>query len=103
MSSGMSAAKTLTCDVAIVGSGPTGMTLAHLLGQAGVKVILIERNATTVTQPRAVSIDDEALLASIPHPAGCCHQSNAQWLLFCRSRHSFHQMDCHTAHSRTLA
>jgi len=61
MSSGMSAAKTLTCDVAIVGSGPTGMTLAHLLGQAGVKVILIERNATTVTQPRAVSIDDEAL------------------------------------------
>jgi 3-(3-hydroxy-phenyl)propionate hydroxylase len=61
MSSGMSAAKTLTCDVAIVGSGPTGMTLAHLLGQAGVNVILIERNATTVTQPRAVSIDDEAL------------------------------------------
>ena len=61
MSSGMSAAKTLTCDVAIVGSGPTGMTLAHLLGQSGVNVILIERNATTVTQPRAVSIDDEAL------------------------------------------
>lgn len=57
----MSMAQTLTCDVAIVGSGPTGMTLAHLLGQAGVRVILIERNASTVTQPRAVSIDDEAL------------------------------------------
>lgn len=49
------------CDVAIVGAGPTGMTIAHLLGQAGVRVLLIERNATTVTQPRAVSIDDEAL------------------------------------------
>ena len=57
----MSAEKTLTCDVAIVGAGPTGMTLAHILGQAGLRVILIERNATTVTQPRAVSIDDEAL------------------------------------------
>ena len=57
----MSGAKTLVCDVAIVGAGPTGMTLAHLLGQAGLNVILIERNATTVTQPRAVSIDDEAL------------------------------------------
>src|SRR4051794_7529623 len=50
-----------TCDVAIVGAGPTGMTIAHLLGQAGVRVILIERNAATVAQPRAVSIDDEAL------------------------------------------
>jgi 3-(3-hydroxy-phenyl)propionate hydroxylase len=53
--------QSLTCDVAIVGAGPTGMTIAHLLGQAGVRVALIERNATTVTQPRAVSIDDEAL------------------------------------------
>ena len=57
----MSAGKSLTCDIAIVGAGPTGMTMAHLLGQAGAKVILIERNASTVTQPRAVSIDDEAL------------------------------------------
>jgi 3-(3-hydroxy-phenyl)propionate hydroxylase len=57
----MTAARTLTCDVAIVGAGPTGMTMAHILGQAGVRTILIERNATTVTQPRAVSIDDEAL------------------------------------------
>lgn len=49
------------CDVAIVGAGPTGLTLAHLLGQAGVRVMLIERNATTVQAPRAVSIDDESL------------------------------------------
>jgi 3-(3-hydroxy-phenyl)propionate hydroxylase len=51
----------LTCDVAIVGAGPTGMTIAHLVGQAGLRVMLIEKNASTVTQPRAVSIDDEAL------------------------------------------
>lgn len=57
----MTAARIFTCDVAIVGAGPTGMTMAHILGQAGVRTILIERNATTVTQPRAVSIDDEAL------------------------------------------
>lgn len=50
-----------TCDVVVVGAGPTGMTIAHLLGQAGVKTILVERNASTVTAPRAVSIDDEAL------------------------------------------
>ena len=49
------------CDVAIVGAGPTGLTIAHLLGQAGVSVVLVERNPSTVTAPRAVSIDDEAL------------------------------------------
>lgn len=47
--------------VVIVGAGPTGLTLANLLGVHGVPVLLLERNATTVTEPRAVSIDDEAL------------------------------------------
>ena len=50
-----------TYDVAIVGAGPTGLTLANLLGQAGCRVLLVERNATTVQEPRAVSIDDELL------------------------------------------
>lgn len=50
-----------SCDVAIVGAGPTGLTLANLLGRAGLSVIVIERNPTTVQTPRAVSIDDEAL------------------------------------------
>jgi 3-(3-hydroxy-phenyl)propionate hydroxylase len=49
------------CDVAVVGAGPTGLTLCNLLGLAGLRVVLIERNATTVQEPRAVSIDDEAL------------------------------------------
>ena len=48
-------------DVAIVGSGPTGLTLANLLGTMGVRAVVIERNATTVQEPRAVSIDDESL------------------------------------------
>jgi 3-(3-hydroxy-phenyl)propionate hydroxylase len=48
-------------DVAIVGAGPTGLTLANLLGQAGCRVALVERNLSTVQEPRAVSIDDESL------------------------------------------
>lgn len=47
--------------VAIIGSGPTGLTLANLLGQEGIHLLLVERNAATVAEPRAVSIDDESL------------------------------------------
>ena len=48
-------------DVAVIGSGPTGLTLANLLGGFGLDVLLVERNRTTVMEPRAVSIDDESL------------------------------------------
>jgi 3-(3-hydroxy-phenyl)propionate hydroxylase len=47
--------------VAIVGAGPAGLTLANLLGVYGVACVVIERNAATVNEPRAVSIDDESL------------------------------------------
>jgi 3-(3-hydroxy-phenyl)propionate hydroxylase len=47
--------------VIVVGAGPTGLTLANLLGAYGVDTLLVERNAATVTEPRAVSIDDESL------------------------------------------
>jgi 3-(3-hydroxy-phenyl)propionate hydroxylase len=47
--------------VAIVGAGPTGLTLANLLGVYGIETCLIERHAVTVHEPRAVSIDDESL------------------------------------------
>ena len=47
--------------IAIVGAGPTGLTLANLLGVYGIRCVLIERNAATVHEPRAVSIDDESL------------------------------------------
>lgn len=48
-------------EVAIAGAGPTGLTLANLLGAEGIRTLLVERNPTTVNEPRAVSIDDEAL------------------------------------------
>jgi 3-(3-hydroxy-phenyl)propionate hydroxylase len=48
-------------SVVVVGAGPTGLTLANCLGLAGIDVLVVERNATTVQEPRAVSIDDESL------------------------------------------
>jgi 3-(3-hydroxy-phenyl)propionate hydroxylase len=47
--------------VVIIGAGPTGLTLANLLGVYGVDTLVLERNADTVQEPRAVSIDDESL------------------------------------------
>jgi 3-(3-hydroxy-phenyl)propionate hydroxylase len=49
--------------VVIVGGGPAGLTLANLLGTQGIEVLLVERNPSTVHEPRAVSIDDESLRA----------------------------------------
>ncbi|RJG40588.1 bifunctional 3-(3-hydroxy-phenyl)propionate/3-hydroxycinnamic acid hydroxylase [Mesorhizobium sp. DCY119] len=48
-------------DVLVVGAGPTGLALTNLLALAGLSVTLVERNAGTVDEPRAVSIDDESL------------------------------------------
>ena len=47
--------------VVVVGSGPVGLTLANLLGALAVRTLVVERNPTTVQEPRAVSIDDESL------------------------------------------
>jgi 3-(3-hydroxy-phenyl)propionate hydroxylase len=51
-------------SVVIVGAGPTGLTLANVLGFSGIDVLLIERETTTVQEARAVNIDDEALRAT---------------------------------------
>ena len=48
-------------QVVVVGSGPVGLTLINLLGVLGIRALLVERNSTTVQEPRAVSIDDESL------------------------------------------
>ena len=50
-------------NVLIVGAGPTGLLLANLLGGMGVDVTIVERNEGLVTEPRAVSIDDESMRA----------------------------------------
>lgn len=47
--------------VLVLGSGPTGLPLANLLGGFGVPTLLVERHPGTVQEPRAVSIDDESL------------------------------------------
>ncbi|MFE7278251.1 bifunctional 3-(3-hydroxy-phenyl)propionate/3-hydroxycinnamic acid hydroxylase [Streptomyces sp. NPDC057623] len=47
--------------VLIVGAGPTGLAAAHLLGSRGVRVLLVERNATTSNDAKAISLDDESL------------------------------------------
>ncbi|MFK7977887.1 MAG: FAD-dependent monooxygenase, partial [Halioglobus sp.] len=50
-----------TTAVVICGAGPAGLTLAHLLGQQEVDVILVERLPETVAEPRAIAIDGESL------------------------------------------
>lgn len=47
-------------DVAIVGAGPVGLTLAVLLGQAGWSVEVLERQPEPYGLPRAVHLDQEA-------------------------------------------
>ena len=48
-------------DVAIVGYGPTGMTLAALLGQLGRRVVVLERYTGLYNLPRAACFDDEIM------------------------------------------
>ena len=48
-------------DVAIVGCGPVGATLAIALGQQGVRVLAIERETSVHHLPRAVCFDGEIL------------------------------------------
>jgi 3-(3-hydroxy-phenyl)propionate hydroxylase len=48
-------------DVAIVGLGPTGLTLAHFLGRRGLKVIALEREPEFYGNARAVYTDDECM------------------------------------------
>ena len=47
--------------VVILGAGPTGLMLANLLGLQGIRTLVVEREADTVGEARAVSIDDESL------------------------------------------
>lgn len=49
------------CDVLIVGAGPTGSTLALLLAQQGLRVIVTDKAADIYPLPRAAHIDHETL------------------------------------------
>src|SRR3974377_987342 len=46
-------------EVVIVGYGPVGATLANLLGQHGVRTLILERETAIYHLPRAVHFDDE--------------------------------------------
>jgi len=48
-------------DVAIIGYGPTGATLANLLGRFGLSVVVFDREAEIYKLPRAVHFDDEVM------------------------------------------
>ena len=61
MSSDTTSSKTVQFDVAIVGYGPTGATLANLLAQCGITVVIIEREAAMYRLPRAVHFDGETM------------------------------------------
>ena len=48
-------------DVAIIGAGPAGVTLGNLLGQAGLRVAIFERDAAIYPLPRAIHFDGEVM------------------------------------------
>ena len=54
-------ARQVSHDVVIVGAGPTGLTLANLLGAMGVNTLVVECNKTTSDIPKAVVLDDEGM------------------------------------------
>ena len=47
--------------VLIVGAGPVGLTMANLLGAAGIETVVIERNTTTSDSPKAIGLDAESM------------------------------------------
>ena len=48
-------------EVAIVGAGPVGLMVANLLGLAGLRVVVLERNQGLLGLPRAIAYDAETL------------------------------------------
>jgi 3-(3-hydroxy-phenyl)propionate hydroxylase len=47
-------------DLALIGCGPAGATLANLLGQYGLSVLVLEREPDIYALPRAISCSANA-------------------------------------------
>lgn len=71
----------MTFDVAIVGYGPTGATVANLLAGRGYRVAVVDKESGIYPKPRAITADHEALrvfqecgladeidAGAVPHP-----------------------------------
>jgi 3-(3-hydroxy-phenyl)propionate hydroxylase len=54
-------AREVTTDVAVIGAGPCGITMANLLAVYGVRAVVIDAQPGVYEYPRAVGIDDESL------------------------------------------
>ena len=52
---------TETTDVIICGGGPTGAVLSALLGRAGVKNVVLERDAEINVDPRGIALDEDGI------------------------------------------
>ena len=48
-------------DVVIAGAGPSGLTLANILGLQGVQTLIVDERDSLIDYPRGVGLDDEAL------------------------------------------
>ena len=48
-------------DIAIVGAGPVGLTIANYLGCLGVNALIVEQRDKLIDYPRGVGMDDECL------------------------------------------
>jgi 3-(3-hydroxy-phenyl)propionate hydroxylase len=76
-------------DVAIVGAGPVGLTLANFLGLYGVRTVVLESRPTLIDYPRGVGMDDETLRTF--QAIGVIedvlpHTTPDQWLRFMNSK-----------------
>ncbi|WP_052049215.1 MULTISPECIES: FAD-dependent monooxygenase [Nocardiaceae] len=47
-------------DVVIIGLGPTGATAANLLGQLGIRTVVVERDISVYPRQRAIASDEDA-------------------------------------------
>jgi 3-(3-hydroxy-phenyl)propionate hydroxylase len=68
-------------DVVIIGLGPTGLTLAHLLGRRGLRVLALEREPEFYGNARAVYTDDECM--RIFQAAGIANELDTDMILDC--------------------
>jgi NADPH-dependent 2,4-dienoyl-CoA reductase/sulfur reductase-like enzyme len=62
-------------EVAIVGAGPVGLMVANLLGLAGVRVVVFERNKGLLGLPRAIAMTPRHCVCS---PRSACSTGSRQ-------------------------